>query len=867
MRVGFNRRGGSSAARLLCSLVLFVASSGCSSEAATQDTPEAARDVGTVRAELGSFNVLTRAYDNRRSGTNLSESSLVQGNVNSSRFGKLFSMSVDDEVYAQPLYASSLAFPDGSTHSVLFVATVNNSVYAFDADTGVALWQASFNGTGRPPRNTEVANGGACGGSYQDFSGNIGIVGTPVIDGASQTLYFVTRTLESGAMSYRLHAVDVTTGSERMASRIIQATVTGSGDGADGAGHIVFNPMFHNQRAGLALASSTVYVSFASYCDKRPYHGWVMAYDATTLASTGAFATTPTGAQGGIWQAGAAPAIDDGGNVFVATGNGVGDDAVVNLGESLVKLSPRSLALVDYFTASNYANLDSEDGDFGSAGPVFMPSSDFLVQGGKEGRVYVLDSGSLGHLAAGDTQIPQVFQAVDTAARPTETHHIHNQVVPWSAPGGTSVYVWGENDYLRAYRYTGTGFTTPAFAVGAVLPPIGMPGGSIALSANGTGTASAGSGILWATTPSSGNANHGSVSGVLRAFNAENLALLWDSSSPGDDMGTLTKGSPPVIANGRVYVPSLSGKISVYGSRTGPTPPVLNAVYQIRTGTTSGECVDVAKASTADGANVQQYKCNGTNAQRWQVIDVSDNVYELRAVVSNKCLEVALGGTADLTNVQQNTCNGTNGQHWAIQFLGSGRYRLMPQTAPNKCLDVAHAGTTDGTNIDQYKCNGTSAQAFTLALDTSGTAPIPSATFRINTATGPGLCVDVRGGSTDDKAQVQQYPCNGTDAQRWRFRNISGNLYEVRAAVSNRCLDVSLAGTADGTNVWQAGCDGTPAETWSIESLGTGGYRFVPQSTTGKCMTVSTGDATSKANIQQSTCNGSAAQRFSVIAP
>lgn len=851
----------SRAVALLLTTPLFV---WCSSGDAVERGTDSGGEDAETRQALGAFNVLTRAYGNERSGANLAETALKPSNINRSQFGKLFELPVDDEVYAQPLYASSVSVA-GTARNVVYVATVNNTVYAFDADNGAALWSHNYNGSGRAPRTTDVANGNACNGTYRDFGGNIGIVSTPVIDGASSTLYFVTRTLEAGAMVYRLRAVNLADGNDRANSpKVITATVNGSGLASSG-GKLTFDPMFHNQRAALALGSNSVYVAFASYCDTNPYHGWMMGYDATSLASTGVFVTTPNGADGGIWLAGAAPAIDANGNVYVTTGNGT-FDGNTGFGETLLKLAPRTLSLLDYFTPSNFTDLNGHDNDFGSAGPSFVPGTNLLVNGGKQGRVYLVNGGNLGHMVPDDAQIPQRFDPIDAAARPTATHHIHNQVVVWKSPTGTNLYVWGENDYLRAFRFDAAAqrFNTTPFAVGSVLPPWGMPGGMISLSANGS---VAGSGVLWATTPAYGDANQATVPGMLRAFDAENLSLLWESTAPGDDIFAFAKGNAPLVANGRVYVPSLSGAVSVFGQRSGPTPAVTESIYQIRTGTAAERCVDVSASGTADGTNIQQYTCNGTNAQRFRLVNVVNDIYEIRNVISNKCVDVSNAGTAAGTNVQLMTCNGTPQQRWAVQPLGNGQYRLQPQTGANLCMDVSNSGTYDGANVQEWPCNGTRAQVFTLALDNPGTAPIPNRAFRIATSTTTGQCVDVENGSTNAGANIRQWECNGSDSQRFRFRSLGGNLYEVRAAVSEKCLDVQGAGTADGTNVQQWECNAGVAQIWSIDALGTGRYRFSPQTAANKCLDVQNAGTKSGMNIWEWTCNGTVAQKFSIIAP
>lgn len=509
----------------------------------------------------GHFQVLTRGYDNQRTAANLSEKMLKPEKIDAAHFGKLFMLSVDDQIYGGLLYAADLRI-GGHKHNVLFATTVNNSVYAFDADKLTEpLWYRNFNGSGRPTRNTEV--GQACR-IYRDFIGNIGIVGTPVI-GPDQTLYFVTRVVESTGTVQRLHAVDITTGHDRPNSpQVIEASVPGKGDDSDG-GIVRFNPLTENQRPSLALNNGVVYIGWASFCDTRPYHGWMMSYDAKTLKQLGVFNVTPNGNMGGVWMSGAAPAFDPAGNLYVSTGNG-SYDGTTGFGESLIKLEAKTLRVLDYFTPSNFNTLNDFDLDFGTQGPTILSGSNLLVVGGKEGKMYVLDITKLGGQAPGDIQIPQVVQAVDATVRPTISHHMHNAIPAWRGSRGLNVYVWGESDFPRIFRLNDATrkFEVPAVATGSILPPSGMPGGMMTISADGSRS---GTGILWAAVPRAGDANQMTVPGDLYAFNAENLDLLWSSSGAGDDPLNFAKGSPPIVANGKVYVASISNFVSVYGLR------------------------------------------------------------------------------------------------------------------------------------------------------------------------------------------------------------------------------------------------------------------------------------------------------------
>src|SRR6478609_8841631 len=516
---------------------------------------------------LGSFNILTRNIDSGRTGANLVETALNTSNVNTSTFGKVFELPVDDQVFAGLLYASNVTI-DGASHNVVYVATVNNSVYAFDADTGGTLWQKNFN-NGAPPVNHNQV-GEACG-AYTDFSGNIGIVGTPVIDGTSLTMYFVTRNFENSAMFVqRIHAIDISTGNESVTPRTIGT----------------IDPRLNNQRAALALSQNKVYVAWASHCDSGNYHGRVLGFNTSDLSQAATFDVVPSGSKGGIWMSGAGPVIDDSGNLIYATSNGEYPTANSpnNFGESIVKLAP-TLSVADYFTVSNADALNADDRELGSSGPIRLPNTNLVVMGGKgDGICYLANMTNLGHRVANDTQIPFKWQCGDPDnARVGQSHHFHNSMVTWQSPAGLNLYTWSENDFGRAWRFNGSTLDTPAVSVSTVLPPLGMPGGLMSLSASGS---TAGTGVLWVSMPLAGDANQNVVPGVLRAFDAEDLSReLWNSTTiTSDSPKTLSKGAPPMVANGRVYLASLSNVVSVYGLRT-PTANLDRTANGTATGT------------------------------------------------------------------------------------------------------------------------------------------------------------------------------------------------------------------------------------------------------------------------------------------
>src|SRR5579863_1049960 len=253
---------------------------------------------------IGQATVATWHNDNQRTGNNPLETILTTSNVNSKQFGKLFSQTVDGFIYAQPLYVPNVKV--GSvTHNVVFVATMNDSVYAFDADNNTGsnaspLWKVNFTNPSKgitTVTTTEV--------NCSDIiTTEIGILGTPVIDTSSGTLYLIARTKESGTYYQRLHALDITSGAEKFGGPIvIQASVSGTGKGSS-KGKISFNSLIQNQRSALLLQNGLVYIAWGSHCDQNVYHGWLMAYNASTLAQTAAWVSTPNGSEGAIWASG-----------------------------------------------------------------------------------------------------------------------------------------------------------------------------------------------------------------------------------------------------------------------------------------------------------------------------------------------------------------------------------------------------------------------------------------------------------------------------------------------------------------------------------------------------------------------------------
>ncbi|MBN9387597.1 MAG: hypothetical protein J0I20_06045 [Chloroflexi bacterium] len=511
--------------------------------------------------------VLTQHNDTNRTGANLQETILNVSNVNSNSFGKLFTRTVDGGIYTQPLYVPYLTI-GGRTRNVVYVATQNNSVYAFDADDPAAsspLWKVNL---GTPPPKDDF--GQNCG-TYNDFAGNIGVISTPVIDPTSNTMYLVNMIKVNGVYSHQIHKLDILTGQEKSGSPVtISATVPGGG------GTLTFNSAKQVQRNGLLLANGKLYFGFAGYCDTGPYHGWIFAYNASNLNQSAVFNTTPDGGAGGIWQAGGGMNADSNGNIYLMTGNGDfnANNGGPNYGSSFIKFD-QNLTVLDYFTPYNVSSLNDQDLDLGSSGITMIPGTTLMVGGGKEGKLFLVDSTNLGGFTPnGPDQVKQSFQIVGSVTH----NNLHGTPVYWNSSAGQRIYLWTESDRFKAFSFNAQANppinTSPVMTGSTALPSGYMPGGMLSLSANGNDTST---GIIWASTPTSQNANNAVVAGTLRAYNASssgsNITELWssDTNSARDAVGYFGKFSSPTIVNGKVYLATLvpnsgtTGILDVYG--------------------------------------------------------------------------------------------------------------------------------------------------------------------------------------------------------------------------------------------------------------------------------------------------------------
>jgi len=511
-----------------------------------------------VAISTAQVNVLTANYDTDRTNSNNSETILNPASVNSQSFGKLGTLPVDGEIYAQPLYVSGVSIA-GQLHNVIYTATMHNSVYAFDADaiaSGAPLWNVNL-GPSIPPATL----------NFTDVDVEVGILSTPVIDLARQAIYVVSDTLQDGNPTFSLHALSLADGHEiERGPVVIAGSVAGTGDGSQ---TVEFDAAQLLQRPGLALLDRALYVGFGSHGDDPPWHGWMFAYDASNLQGRRAiFCTTPNGVRSSIWQAGRAPAIDDGAgievtreggrtpiiqneaSIYVATGNG-DYDGITNFGESILRLSPTDLAVVDWFTPDNFADLSYNDWDLGSSGVILVPGTNLLVTAGKSGNLYLAPRTGMGHVAPANSDTVQTFNVTVNGIWDTAL---------WNNQSGPTVYVAEPfGGPLAAFRITNGVISTQAQSQTDSFPTTYA---GIAISSD---RGQDGTGIVWLTT---GDFTKTPAPGILDAFDADDLTRsLWSSTtlSDRDAPGIFAKFVPPTVVNGKVFVPTFSNQLAVYG--------------------------------------------------------------------------------------------------------------------------------------------------------------------------------------------------------------------------------------------------------------------------------------------------------------
>jgi hypothetical protein len=493
------------------------------------------------------LSVRTYHDDNSRTGLNSNETTLTTANVNPSDFGRLGTMAVTGLVDAQPLYVGGVTIK-GGTHNVVFVATEHDMVYAFDADTFAPLWSASM--LAKFPGETTVTPNQV--GGCTQVAPELGITSTPVIDptsGPNGTMFVVAMSVDSsGNYHQRLHALDLTSGADRMPPVEVQATYPTA------SGQTTFAPGQYEERAALLALNGVIYTTWTSHCDENPYTGWVMGYNESSLQQSSVLDMTPNGSRGAIWMSGDGPAADSSGNIYLITGNGTFDTtlngsgfpAKGDYGNAFVKISTaqNSLSVADYFTMSNTVSESANDADFGSGGEMLLPDltnnsgtvEHLAVGAGKDTNLYVVNRDNMGKFnAANDNAI---YQQIDGA--------LPGGV--WAAPAyfNGAVYYGSVGQPLKAFAISNAKLATTASSQSAT--SFGYPGTTPSISSNGMAN-----GIVWAI-------QNGSSTGVLHAYDASNLGTeLYNSNMAAGSRDTFStsvndKFFTPLIANGKVYV-------------------------------------------------------------------------------------------------------------------------------------------------------------------------------------------------------------------------------------------------------------------------------------------------------------------------
>ncbi len=645
-------------------------------------------------------NVLTWHNDSLRTGQNLSEAILAPANVNAANFGLLANVVVDGKVDAQPLYLSALPVQGQGTHNVLFIATEHDSLYAVDADSGAVLWQRSLL---FPGETTSDAR------SCDQVTPEIGITATPVIDlqaGPNGTIYVVAMSKDSNGNYYhRLHAINVATAAEQFGGPVtVQATFPGTGDGSNN-GTVVFDPQQYKERPGLLLANGNVYTSWGSHCDIRPYGGWMMTYNETSLAQTGVLQFAPNGNDAAPWNAGAGPAADPQGNAYISLGNGVFDTTLNpqgfpsqgNYGNSLVKVAFTGSALfpVDYWTMYNSDAESSVDTDLGSGGLMLLPdlldstgtARQLVVAAGKDHNLYVADRNNMGHY------------------NPNSNASLYQEL-----PGALAGGVWSSPAYFNAHVYYGSvGQNLQSFAVNAAqLAPaqttsttFGYPGTTPSVSAyNTTG------GIVWAT--------ENTTPAVLHAYDANNLSTEFYNSNQApngrDQFGAGNKFVTPTIANGKVYV-GTQNSVAIFGFLRQTAAPLPDGDYTLADNA-SGLVLDDPGLATAPGTAMFQYFANGGLNQEWFFSYNGTGFYTIENVSSGLLLSDINGDPSPGLNLVQNTPTHDDTQLWSLTQVQGGY--VITNKATGLVMDDSNFDPYAGPSIILWTPNGGNNQTWTI---------------------------------------------------------------------------------------------------------------------------------------------------------
>ena len=502
--------------------------------------------LGLLLCRIYASDVFIVHNDLGQTGGNTTETALTLSSVNGGKFGRLGSWTVDGIVFAQPLIVHGVRI-GGVSKDLLIAATMNNSVYAFDANSpGTTIWSNLTFAT--PYANYPVQEGA--------LYGNLGCLSTPVADVPNSMLYV---SCDTSTPNWVLRQLSLTTGAT-LINTTMTGQVVGTGDlgasGTDGdaapgppdmtsGANVVFYPRFEFQRASLTLANGNVYVAFGGLNDNRPYHGWVMAYSTSTLTQTAIWCASPNGWGGAIWMSGGAPAVDGGGNLYVTTGNGTTYDGVTQFSNTAVKLSP-SLALSDWFEPSNNVSIDAVDADFSSNRVILIPGTTLMVASGKDFNVYLIDTTCMGHLQGSSGCTLQTFTTA--SGTPGATSGAYGSMFL-----NDSLYLPTTTGSIYGFSFSGSAFTTTPFVTQTA--SYGFAGPSqMAGSSNGASNK-----IVWIVTADT-STHTTTKTGTLRVLNGTTLSQIYE-----DSPGLMAKFAAPTISNSKVFIATNNNQIFVYG--------------------------------------------------------------------------------------------------------------------------------------------------------------------------------------------------------------------------------------------------------------------------------------------------------------
>jgi hypothetical protein len=644
--------------------------------------------------------VLTWHNDVARTGQNLTESLLTTANVNATTFGLLANVAVDGKVDAQPLYVSASRVNGQGAHNILFIATEHDSVYAVDADTGKVYWQKSLLLSGE---TTSDARG------CDQVIPEIGITATPVIDrnaGANGTIFLTAMSKNAAGTYYqRIHALDLSSGGEQSGGPVVvQATYPGTGDNSSN-GSVVFDAKQYKGRPALMMLNGLLYTSWGSHCDIRPYTGWMIAYNESTLKQVAVLNYTPNGSDAAPWNAGAGPAADASGNVYVALGNGTFDTTLTaqgfpgksDYGNSMVKMNGSTLSVLDYWTMYNSTSESNGDVDLGSGGLMVLPDQrdstgkvrHLVVAAGKDRNLYVADRDNMGHYDA--TNDGTIYQQL-SGALPGGV---------WSSPAyfNERVYYGSVASNMRSFPLSAAQLNGNSIQTTSTV--FAYPGTTPSISANGTANA-----IVWATE----NTNPA----VLHAYAAGNLTTeLYNSNqaaSSRDHFGIGNKFIAPTIANGKVYV-GTTNSVAIFGFIRQKAAPVADGDH-VLLNLYSQLVLDDPGWSTASGIAIYEWPANGRLNQEWFLSYNGNGYYTIQNVASRLFLTDANGATTEGISLEQAEPTHDDSQLWSLTATGTGY--LIRNKASGLVVDDKGWSKSSGPNVILWLQDGGSNQTWVL---------------------------------------------------------------------------------------------------------------------------------------------------------